>query len=111
MSVLRVKELTNIDNEQQSSVSTTKMMPREQARAGEALVPLLHASPPLNSSLAPLDSRALVHSGWPWQGNIRFSNVSMRYSPSSPLVLEGVTLAVPAGTTLGVVGRTGSGKR
>jgi ABC-type multidrug transport system fused ATPase/permease subunit len=110
MSVLRVKELTNIDTEQQSSLPPTKMMPRENARAGEALVPLLHASSPLNASLAPLDSRALVHSGWPWQGNIQFSNVSMRYSPTAPLVLDGVTLAVPAGTTLGVVGRTGSGK-
>jgi hypothetical protein len=28
---------------------------------------------------------------------------SMRYNPASPLVLDGVTLTVPAGTTLGVV--------
>jgi len=34
----------------------------------------------------------------------------MRYNPSAPLVLRNVTLGVPAGTTLGIVGRTGSGK-
>jgi ABC-type multidrug transport system fused ATPase/permease subunit len=34
----------------------------------------------------------------------------MRYNTASQLVLKGVTLTIPAGTTLGVVGRTGSGK-
>ena len=34
----------------------------------------------------------------------------MKYSPSSPLVLNQVSLYVPPGSTLGVVGRTGSGK-
>lgn len=39
-----------------------------------------------------------------------FNAVSMRYNEASPLVLKSVTVDIPAGTTLGVVGRTGSGK-
>jgi len=44
------------------------------------------------------------------QGAIEFRNVSFRYSPSGPDVLDDVSLTIPAGTTLAVVGYTGSGK-
>jgi ATP-binding cassette subfamily B protein len=44
------------------------------------------------------------------QGAIEFRNVSFRYSPSGPDVLDDVSLIIPAGTTLAVVGYTGSGK-
>ena len=71
---------------------------------------VIQKAPGLNTTLAPLDSTALIESGWPWRGNVQFRNVFMRYNPTSPLVLKDVTLTVPAGTTLGVVGRTGSGK-
>ena len=106
LSVQRVKELTNVDAEEEGLESGTIQgkMPREQAKAGEALQPLLKK--PVDFSLAPLDNGALASSGWPWRGNIRFRNVSMRYSPSSPLVLRNVNLNVPAGSSLGVVGRT-----
>ena len=66
----------------------------------------------LDNSIAPLtpeSENALLKSGWP-VGHVRFQNVSMRYTPSSPLVLRSVSVDIPAGTTLGVVGRTGSGK-
>jgi ATP-binding cassette subfamily B protein len=43
-------------------------------------------------------------------GRITFDAVSFRYTADGPLVLDGVAFDVPAGTTLGVVGRTGSGK-
>jgi ABC-type multidrug transport system fused ATPase/permease subunit len=52
----------------------------------------------------------LVKNGWPWHGKVEFRNISMRYTPETPLVLKDVTLIVPAGTTLGIVGRSGSGK-
>lgn len=107
LSVLRVKELSKIDSESERGSSVT--MPRELSNPGEALLPLL--SPiSANKRLAPLDSRSLLQSGWPWRGNVRFANVSMRYNSASNLVLKGVTLTVPAGSTLGIVGRTGSGK-
>jgi ATP-binding cassette subfamily B protein len=45
----------------------------------------------------------------PGDGEIRFENVSFFYLPGRP-VLEGVDLALDAGTTLALIGHTGSGK-
>jgi len=44
------------------------------------------------------------------QGRITFEHVTSRYSPDAPPVLDDVSFDLPAGHTLGVVGRTGSGK-
>lgn len=44
------------------------------------------------------------------QGGIKFDNVSFRYSPSGNNVLENFTLDVKPGTSIGLVGRSGSGK-
>ena len=38
---------------------------------------------------------------------VRFEDVKMRYRPGLPLVLKGLSVDIPAGTTCGVVGRTG----
>lgn len=43
-------------------------------------------------------------------GAIRFANLDFRYRPELPPALVGLDFAVPAGTTVGVVGRTGAGK-
>ena len=45
----------------------------------------------------------------PGDGEIRFESVSFSYLPGRP-VLEGVDLALDAGTTLALIGHTGSGK-
>jgi ATP-binding cassette subfamily B protein len=42
-------------------------------------------------------------------GNIEFRSVSLAYGAGSP-VLENISLTVPAGTSLGIVGSVGSGK-
>ncbi|WP_331272175.1 ABC transporter ATP-binding protein [Motilibacter aurantiacus] len=44
------------------------------------------------------------------RGDVRFTNVRFAYSDSGPDVLRDVDIEVPAGTTLAVVGATGSGK-
>ena len=44
------------------------------------------------------------------QGDIRLDKVSFRYTLNGPLVLDNVSLQLPAGTCVGVVGRSGSGK-
>ncbi len=44
------------------------------------------------------------------QGAIEFRNVRFRYSDLLPEVLSNVSFTVPAGATVGVVGKTGSGK-
>ena len=43
------------------------------------------------------------------EGDVRFDNVTFSYA-SGPVVLDGLTLEIPAGTTAAVVGSTGSGK-
>jgi ATP-binding cassette subfamily B protein len=44
------------------------------------------------------------------RGHVRFDDVSFSYDPRNGMTLDHVDLDVPAGTTLAVVGATGSGK-
>jgi ATP-binding cassette subfamily B protein len=44
------------------------------------------------------------------RGHFEFKNVSFRYSSAAPFALDGVNFNIPAGTMLGVMGRSGSGK-
>jgi ATP-binding cassette, subfamily B, bacterial HlyB/CyaB len=46
----------------------------------------------------------------PLVGRVQFQNISFRFAESSPLVLHGVNLEIPAGSFVGVVGGSGSGK-
>jgi ATP-binding cassette, subfamily B, bacterial len=46
----------------------------------------------------------------PCNGVVAFENVWFRYTPEGPWTLEDVSVTVPAGTTLAIVGETGSGK-
>ena len=56
------------------------------------------------------DTEEMVSSIREIRGAIRFDNVSFRYGEEGPWVLRDVSFHVPAGSTLAVVGRTGSGK-
>ncbi|KAL7413558.1 P-loop containing nucleoside triphosphate hydrolase protein [Mrakia frigida] len=47
---------------------------------------------------------------WPASGSIKIENLSARYSPDGPLVLDNINLEINSGERIGVVGRTGSGK-
>ena len=47
---------------------------------------------------------------WPSRSEIEFKNAALTYRPGLPPALHGLTLLIPAGTNVGVVGRTGAGK-
>jgi ATP-binding cassette subfamily B multidrug efflux pump len=44
------------------------------------------------------------------EGNIEFKNVSFRYNENSPYILKNINLKVPKGSTIALMGYTGSGK-
>ncbi len=57
-----------------------------------------------------LDTARTDHAVAALEGRITFQDVRYRYLPDGPDVLRDLDFDVPAGTTLGIVGRTGSGK-
>lgn len=46
----------------------------------------------------------------PMHGAVSFQNVRFRYAPDAPYALDNVSFSIPAGTMLGVIGKSGSGK-
>ena len=46
----------------------------------------------------------------PIRGNINFTGVNFRYSPSAPLALADVSFTITPGAIFGIMGRSGSGK-
>jgi ATP-binding cassette subfamily B protein len=44
------------------------------------------------------------------EGRVKYENVSFRFATSGPLQLSNVSVDIPAGTFVGVVGQSGSGK-
>ncbi|XP_068181608.1 ATP-binding cassette sub-family C member 5 [Antennarius striatus] len=47
---------------------------------------------------------------WPQHGKLTFQNVEMRYRDNLPLVLKNLSFVIKPEETIGIVGRTGSGK-
>lgn len=53
---------------------------------------------------------ALLQAGWPNSGAIELKDVSMKYRPGLPLVLNNVDVKINSGEKIGICGRTGAGK-
>lgn len=47
---------------------------------------------------------------WPQQGKITFQDVELRYHEDLPLVLKNLSFTVLPAESIGIVGRTGSGR-
>ncbi|MEO8230918.1 MAG: ABC transporter ATP-binding protein [Ignavibacteriota bacterium] len=56
------------------------------------------------------DSSETIQSIKELKGDIEFKNVSFKYSETLPEVLKNVNLKIPVGSTLAIIGHTGSGK-
>lgn len=64
----------------------------------------------LDTKPAIADDESTDHTLQGIEGHITFDNVSFRYADSLPWALKNISFDLPAGATLAVVGRTGSGK-
>ena len=47
---------------------------------------------------------------WPKEGNIEFTNYSLKYRPDTEIVLNNLSFDIKNNEKIGVVGRTGAGK-
>ena len=52
----------------------------------------------------------VMESTWPSKGEVKFSDVKLRYRPELPLVLKGVDMTIAGGERIAIIGRTGAGK-
>ncbi|KAF0694552.1 Aste57867_14592 [Aphanomyces stellatus] len=59
---------------------------------------------------APRVLQGAVPQSWPSAGALVLDDVSFRYKPTDPLVLQHVSVRIAAGEKIGLVGRTGAGK-
>ncbi|XP_030491896.2 ABC transporter C family member 13 isoform X1 [Cannabis sativa] len=57
-----------------------------------------------------LDGNHSLSPNWPYQGQIEFHNVTLRYMPSLPAALHDVSFTICGGMQVGIIGRTGAGK-
>jgi ATP-binding cassette subfamily B multidrug efflux pump len=65
----------------------------------------------LDTPVAPrFEPRDSPNGAAPVRGDIDFCHLTFSYSPDGAAVLRDVNLTIPAGTTCGIVGETGSGK-
>ncbi len=56
------------------------------------------------------DKAILVNEPLPFIECIHYENVSLRYQPTSPFVLQGMNMSIKKGARFGIMGATGSGK-
>ena len=97
-SVARVQELLKTTNQiQEMRQGDMRAESRDMSTAGidNSSFPVHHLP------FATLESGPLL---------LNFDNISVRYADAAELVLHNVTFTLPAGETLGLLGRTGSGK-
>ncbi|KNC46969.1 ATP-binding cassette [Thecamonas trahens ATCC 50062] len=66
--------------------------------------------PPEADRETPPTLRHTLPKPWPSAGAIAFRDLTLRYTPNAPPVLNGLTASIPPGKLVGIVGRTGAGK-
>jgi subfamily B ATP-binding cassette protein HlyB/CyaB len=90
-------------------------------RLGQPLIKMAHLQQDLTEARSAVDEVASIMNvapeetrqnglRLPIKGNVTFDAVRFRYSSSAPNALDDVSFSVAAGTSLGIMGRSGSGK-
>jgi ABC-type multidrug transport system fused ATPase/permease subunit len=87
-----VEEMSRLFNTWQSAMA-----------AGEQVLTLLDTPPEVSDCPGAIELPAI-------QGSVELENVSFRYRPGAPLVLQDVNLHILPGQTVALVGPTGAGK-
>jgi ABC-type multidrug transport system fused ATPase/permease subunit len=93
-----LKTFMQIHNTMVSAARCMKLIEVPQERAVPATVRA--------SAGYPLGGR----NSWPEQGVVEFKNVSLRYRPTTEIVLHDLSFSINSGEKIGIVGRTGAGK-
>ena len=57
-----------------------------------------------------LETDENIDSKWPLKGAVELENYTARYRKELPIVVNDITVSIPAGTKVGICGRTGAGK-
>lgn len=107
--------LTNASNLSQNILYFVRLMNElevelqsfHRVREYAALEPEEKKQPPTPTAAA---ADAAAPAAWPRTGAVEFRSATIRYSPDGPDILKDVSLTIPAGARVAVVGRTGSGK-
>ncbi|KAG8363494.1 hypothetical protein BUALT_Bualt19G0028200 [Buddleja alternifolia] len=94
LNILQASVIWNMCNAENKMISVERILQYSNL-ASEAPLVIEDSRPPAN---------------WPEIGNIRFSNLQIRYAEHLPSVLKNITCTFPGRKKVGVVGRTGSGK-
>mmetsp|Transcript_23475 Transcript_23475/g.79585 ORF Transcript_23475/g.79585 Transcript_23475/m.79585 type:complete len:1371 (+) Transcript_23475:72-4184(+) len=81
----------------------------------ERMLDIMHGNMPEEVGMAQISSEKNVQGGaleklLNGEGAIEFREVSLRYREGLPLALHSLSLKIPGGTRVGIIGRTGAGK-
>lgn len=113
--------IAEVDEHTAKDETSVQPMSTQTSPSGRKIFPESSVSAPRSVTVTPLiergDQSARVlrrHSlagrtltSWPWSGDVEFKSVVLRYRPDAPFVLQDVSFHIPAGSKVGIVGRTG----
>ncbi|KAI9176218.1 hypothetical protein H9P43_006583 [Blastocladiella emersonii ATCC 22665] len=99
--VFQIAEGESQMNSVERLVYTATSSPQERGTPGDVADRAARGEPPLDLVAVPAE--------WPSRGEIVIDNLQLAYGNGIP-VLRGLTMRIPAGARVGVVGRTGAGK-
>ena len=95
------------------AVAVSESLNRLTRMSVELEATMTHTERVLEYGQLPVEAAAVLPSDprvFPTTGKLAFENVSARYRPGLPLVLNALSFAVSSGEHVGLCGRTGSGK-